>query len=66
MISCHIDGLASIVRCHMERGAVTSIVGEQPVWMIGLVAEYQLPAMMRDDLGFVTFTQMSYTGYSEN
>jgi len=50
----------------MERGAVTSIVGEQPVWMIGLVAEYQLPAMMRDDLGFVTFTQMSYTGYSEN
>jgi hypothetical protein len=63
MISTHIPGFASIVRVHLERGEIN---GEHPVALVSLVAEYTTPTPLRDDLGFVTFTQMCMTAYSEN
>jgi len=47
----------------MERGEIN---GEHPVVLVSLVAEYQTPAELRDDLGFISFTHMTMTGYSEN
>lgn len=66
MISCRIDGLASITRVHEEKGLAESIGGAQNLIVISLVAEYVNPASTRDDVGLVSFTHMSYAGYSEN
>ncbi len=63
MITCHVTGCASIVRVHLERGEVN---GEHPVILVNLVAEFATPTALRDDLGFITYTHMTLTGYSEN
>jgi len=63
VVTCRVNGCASIVRVHCDRGAVN---GEHPVILVCLVAEYETPAALRDDLGFITVTHMTATGYSEN
>ena len=66
MVAVHIPGYPSIVRCHLERGDVVFGDMGHPMMFVGLVAEYSTPAPLRDDLGFVTMTQMTVTAYSEN
>lgn len=63
MISCHVEGMASVVRVHCDQGAVN---GEYPVILVTMVSEFLTPLNMRDDLGFITYTHMTVTGYSEN
>jgi hypothetical protein len=66
MISCYIPEFPSIVRVHLEKGNILSTAGEQDIFLVGLVAEYQVPGPMRDDFGFISFTQMCNTAYSQN
>ena len=63
MISVYIPGYPSIVRVHMEQGAIG---GDIPVVVVSLVAEMQTPPEHRDDFGFITMTQMTVTAYSES
>lgn len=63
MVSVYIPGYPSIVRVHLEQGAIG---GEVPVLVVSLVAEMQTPPEYRDDLGFITMTQMTMTAYSES
>lgn len=63
MISTYIPGYPSIVRLHLEQGAVN---GDIPVMIVCLVAEMGTPPEFRDDLGFITVTQMTMTAYSES
>jgi hypothetical protein len=66
MISCYIPGYPSIVRVYLEKGNILSTAGDQDIILVGIVAEYQMLDFMRDDFGFIAFTQMCNTAYSQN
>ena len=67
MISTKIPGYPAIIRCHLEPGEVLTATGDViPIYLVGIVAEFSLPAPLRDDFGFITQTQMALTGYSRN